>query len=365
MRERGPLYPSHQSPVEFTSVNPLKIESIPPEQIVERLEMADLPPKILMSIKGSLWGRIDNGRKMLEGRSMSILQQPRTGIVNVIDFDDCLISASRWHQEEYRLLAENEVLRKQGINITAQRAKDIYELSKILIPNIVEKEPRYTPKLNLILLSIYANALREGLSKEQTEEQTWQELLKWREMIKQQTQDFGERALKAYAIDPTIQTIFMSNPPAGFLYTEFVQSVLGKTGPNDIRVIATRGKIEGPLGQVHKIHASGLMRQRSVFGQRVDLVIYSNDVKAEALLSMMKLLPNISDRLIRVYDDNPNEILPYLELARGLGVRNIEIVQVSHPDAKRKDIKISAEPTLTYKTGETRLSHYSPVHIAK
>lgn len=355
---------SDQQPAEFTPIRDSKIISIPSEKIVEKLGLVNSPQYLSNSIKGSLWGNIDNNRILLECRSLTVMQQPRSGSVNIYDFDDCLMSASRWHQEEYRRLEQSEILHKQDINITAQRAKDIYDLSKVLVSRVVEKEPRYTPRLNLVLLSIYGNLLRDGSQKEQAEEQVWQELLVWRETIGQQMQISGDKALNAYAINPVIQRIFMSNSPANFLYTEFVRDILGKTGQKDIRVITTRGKIEGPLGQVYKTHVSGLMRQKSIFGQGIDLVVYSNDVKAEALLSTMKLLPGIEERLIRVYDDNPSEIIPYLQAARNLGVHNIEIVQVSHPDAKRKNTHIEAEPTLSYKIGETRLNHFSPIHDA-
>lgn len=252
------------------------IESIPPEQVIERLELTGSPRTLLSSVRGSIWGRvipttwvqgtlIDSGI-VLECRTLSILQQPRKGSVRIYDFDDCLMSSSSWHRREYELLEQSQALSAQGINISPQRAREIYELSKTHVPGVAEKEPRYTPHLNLVLLSIYAAALREGQIKEQTGDQQWNELLAWWETINQQVQDYGERALKAYAVNPDIQSIFTGNSPADFLYADFVQDLLGQTRSSDIRIVATRGKIEGPLGQVYKVHRSGLMRQRSIFG---------------------------------------------------------------------------------------------------
>lgn len=336
------------------------IEPIPPEQVIDKLELKQSPRRVANSVKGSIWGKADNGRIILECRNLGILQQPTGGSVNVYDFDDCLMSSSAWHRREYELVEQNETLRAQCADISSQNAADIYELSKILIPSVAEKEPRYTPRLNLVLLSLYADILQEGHRRELTREQEWEMLLRWRETIHQQVQTLGEGALRAYAVNPTIQNIFANNSPADFLYAEFVRDLLGQTRSSDIRIIATRGKIEGPLGQVDKVHRSGMMRQRAWLGQSVDLVVYSNDVKAEALLSTMNLLPSVGDKLVRVYDDNPNEILPYLKLARILGAQNIEVIQVSHPDAKRKDLNVGIEPTLSYTRGRTRLKHFSP-----
>lgn len=330
------------------------------EDVVGRLDLAELPKSILHSVRGSIWGEIGTGTTILECRTVSILQQPRCGGVVVIDFDDCMMSATGWHRNEYELLAQNEELRQTGIAISTERAKAIYEMSKMRIPGTVVKEPRYTPRLNLVLLSIYGEEMRKGAIAERPEEDVWNDLVATRKTIDQQVQEIGEQAISYYMIHPLIKKIFMGNPPSKFLYGEFVQDVLDATSPNDIRVIATRGKIKGPLGQIHKIHASGLMRQRNLAGQGIDLVIYSNDLKADALIAMTNILPEIGKRLIRVYDDNPEEILPYLEMTRRLGTQNIEVIQVSHPDAKRKEASLGAvEPRLDYSSRDTRLRHYS------
>lgn len=346
---------------DFDSGQNKQIQPIHFEDVIDRLELRGLSKTLLNSVRGSLWGTLGNGDMIIECRILSVLQQPRDGAVTICDFDDCLMSATGWHRQEYQLIEQNEALHEMGINITSDRARDIYELSKIRIQGLAEKEARYTPRLNLILLGIYAEALKEGQPKEQPEEQAWNELLDWRQTINQQVQALGERALKAYAINPLIMETFIGNHPANFLYGEFIQDVLAGTRPNDIRIIATRGKIEGPLGQIYKVHESGLMKQKTWAGQRIDLVIYSNDVKAEALVTLTEVLPDIQDRLIRVYDDNPSEVLPYLEVAKRLGTQNIEVVQVSHPDAKRKDANLGIEPRLVYFRGKTRLRHYSPM----
>ena len=336
-----------------------QVKPIHSEDLVERLDFMGLPKALITSVKGSIWGEIDDGRMLLECRTVSVLQQSRDGAVAICDFDDCLMSATSWHSKEYQLLEQSEELHNMGVNITVDRARAIYELSKIRVPHTVENEPRYTPGLNQVLVSLYAESLRTGTPKERPEEESWLELLDWRENINQQIQKYGEDALRAYTIHPFVNKIFMGNHPAQFLYRDFVQDVLAATRPNDIRIIATRGKIEGPLGQIHKIHESGLMKERTWAGQRIDLVVYSNDIKARALITLTEVLPGIRERLIRIYDDNPSEVLPYLEIAKCLGTTNIEVVQVSHPDAKRKDVRLGIKPNLDYIRGKTRLRHYS------
>ncbi len=355
---------SQLSPVELGIPGELPVSSILHDDLRRELELKGARRQLLDSVRESQWARIHGGRMLLEVRTLSFLQQPTYGSVNIFDFDDCLMSATGWHAREYQLIEESDVLHEQGINISAQTAKEIYELSKIRIPQVAEKEPRYTPRLNLVLLSIYAGALREAKIKETPEEDAWGELLKWRELITSQTELHGERALNAYAINSTIRAIFESNHPADFVYGDFVDDALSLSGRNDIRIIATRGKIEGPLGQIDKVHSSGIMRQKSITGGVVDLVVYSNDVKSEALITIMRLLPGISERQIRVYDDNPVEIVPYLEVARNLGAPNIEVIQVSHPDAKRKNFNPGIEPIHEYKRRETHLKHYSWKHTA-
>lgn len=346
----------------------LPVSNILRDDIKKALELNGARRQLLDSVRESLWARINGGRMLLEARTLSFLQQPTPGSVNIFDFDDCLMSATRWHAREYQLLEENETLREQGVNISARTAKEIYELSKIRIPGVAEKEPRYTPRLNLILLSAYAEALREARVKGTPEEEARDKLLQLHEMLSSQTELHGERALNRFPVNSTIQAIFEGNDPADFIYGDFVQDFMFLTGKSDIRIIATRGKIEGPLGQIDKVHSSGIMRQRSVTGGVVDLVVYSNDVKSEALITIMKLLPGISERQIRVYDDNPVEIVPYLDVARSLGAPNIEVIQVSHPDAKRKDFSPGEDPFHVYKRGykggDTTLKHYSWKHTA-
>lgn len=339
-----------------------QIKPIDSEDLIERLDLTGLPKTLRTSVKGSLWGEINDGRMLIECRTVSVLQQSRDGAVTICDFDDCLMSATGWHRQEYQLLEENEELHQMGVHISVEKARSIYELSKILVPHTVENEPRYTPQLNQILVSLYAESLKTGAPKEKPEEESWLKLLDWREDINAQIQKHGEDALKAYTVHPLVSKIFMGNHPSQFLYRSFVQDILAATRPNDIRIIATRGKIEGPLGQVHKIHESGLMREKTWAGQRIDVAVYSNDVKAQALITLTDVLPGIKERLIRIFDDNPNEVLPYLEVAGHLGTSNIEIVQVSHPDAKRKGMNLGIAPNLDYMRGKTRLRHYSPLH---
>lgn len=346
---------------EYSLDGDLLVANILGDQIRSNLELKGARKGLMNSVKESLWARVHGGRMLLEVRTLSFLQQPTLGSVNIIDFDDCLFSATRWHDMEYRLLEEDTALRQQGIEISYERAKQIYDLSKILIPKVAEKEPRYTPKLNLILLNLLAESLCGG----RTQEEAWADVLRRLKIISDQVEERGEGTLDGYTLsNPAIQKVFENNSPQGFVHNSFVDYVLSSTGEDDIRIITTRGKIEGPLGQIDKLHSSGVMNRRSRSGSVIDLVVYSNDVKAEALIAIMKMLPGISGRQITVYDDNPVEIDPYLKVAESLGAPNIEVIQVVHPDAKRKDYKPGVEPTHTFKRGNSEFRRYSWLHKA-
>lgn len=348
------------------------IESIPREDILATLQLTDAPGLLRASVSASQWGSIGGGRMLIESRNIAtFLQGQPRGTIHIYDFDDCLMSTSRWHNKEYNLIEQSPRFRARGIEITAKEAKELYERSKITVPGFAEMEARYTPTLNMVLLTRFAEEKKIAQAAEQDPEKAWTEVKNWLDIINSQIQRIGERALDAFAIDPDIKRIFMNNNPSNSLHTDFVDSMLGATHRrDDLRIIATRGMIGGSLGQVYKVHLSGLMSKRRDFGGGIDAVIYSNDIKAEALLALMSNLPNVmgnlpnsTGRLINIYDDNPNEVIPYLGVIKALGAPNIEVIQVSHPDAKRKDLQVNAIPTAVYQNGDTILRRYSLVSI--
>jgi len=103
----------------------------------------------------------------------------------------------------------------------------------------------------------------------------------------------------------SIVGIFNNNSPADFTYQDYIEDILGGTESDDLKVIASRGKIEGPLGQVQKIHGTGIM------DRGVGTVIYTNDLKAEALVLLPQMFAYLKDRLIRIYDEHP-KVVPFV-----------------------------------------------------
>lgn len=351
--------PARVEEVEYVPPPGLLIQTIAPDSVLTRLGLNYMPNSLRGSVKRSTWQEVAGGRIMLEVRNPSKLTAPRLKDVHaidthVLDFDDCMFDATGWHKKEYELVSQ--------FGVSRDTAKDIYENSKIIVPKIAENEPRYTPEVNLILLSRYTDLLSRGVG----HDGSMKAVGMWREMILETIAEIGELpALSGFGIDPDIRKAFVGNAPNEFVHDGFVEDVIGGTERNDLRIIATRGKIEGPLGQVDKVHRSGVLEPYGGDGNTVDLVIYTSDIKAEALLDVLRLMPMLSQTAIRVYDDNPKEVLPYIESARRQGVMNLEVIQVEHPTAKRRGMKVGIEPDFTLvndtETGEprTNFNHYS------
>lgn len=348
---------------ELSPVPSLSFEPVAEQEVIPRLELGDFPPLMHHSVLGSDWYTINEGRMFLEVRNPHVLQKEQGDVVYFVDFDDCIFSATGWHKKEYQLIEEDEELHKRGILISSERAKEIYERSKIIVPGKAENERRYTPEFNLVLLTNYAQRLENGIPPDHA----WEQLLTWREAVNSMVQLDGEAALEIMPVDNHFRELFMSNLPKPFVYQDFLEDFFGTLEESDSVIFATRGKIEGPLGQVHKLHSSGVLQYSSREEQYrskqhpVDLVIYTNDLKAQALLNLTKLVPWVKGKLLRIIDDNPNEIIPYLEAAREHGLTNIEIIQVGHYGAKRRDISTGIEPDLLLvgeSEKETNYRHY-------
>lgn len=318
------------------------LEVIPDEDVRERLELTSplLPDSLLTSVAQSSWYTTDNGRIMLEVRNKEKLKQPIKGILYLSDLDDTLIATTDWHKTEYHLLSKHQALMKRNVTISPDRAKHLYDRSKMNIPGI--REARYTPKVNIILASLFAKALERGEPPDASWEKTIEACLE----IQGRLITEGETHLDAYDQDEDIVKCLVDNPTSEFVFDDIAEDLLNGTDEADMRVLGTRGKIEGILGQVYKMHTTDLLNR----GQKVDMVIYTNDLKAVAFPLLYDMVPKARENGMRIYDDNPSEIDNYLDWAKENGVTNLEVIGVRHPTAKRKNTLVSHEPIM--RTGE-------------
>lgn len=231
----------------FNPFGYLDVSQIPEESLLQQLglDSLEMPKQVVESARKSQWYSIDNGRIILEVRNPNILKSSRSGSLQLSDFDDTIFGSNNQHKDEYQLLENDPKLNSRGIHITTKRAEDIYQLSKILVPGFADKEPRYTPRLNLVLLTMYANALKT-MPETEAFAQISRELKKIDALINK------ENYIASYAIDPDILNIYKSTDLGKFLYRDFAEDFLTGTEPQDMRVIVTRGKIGGLLGQIQK-----------------------------------------------------------------------------------------------------------------
>ncbi|HLC94636.1 MAG TPA: hypothetical protein VJH96_03655 [Patescibacteria group bacterium] len=310
------------------------------------------PEKTLESIEKSKWLIIDNGQHFLEIRNPDF-RKKLTHAADIIDYDDVLFKSTQWHKKEYELIEKSPRLQQRGIHITQEEARELYQLSKIKIPGKVDLEPRYTPLLNLLLLTRLSTLLEKSADKSQA----WTQVLEEKKLANELISRTNEQFLSSFPFDQDVVDIFANNTPSAFRYDRAIELLFSNViVGRDLKVIVTRGKIEGPLGQVYKLHSS-------IMDQNIDLVIYTNDLKVKAILFLSRLFPEFQHMAIRVYDDNPQEILPYTKLAFERGIENLKVIHVRHPDAQRKDYAVGNEqPTYstTDKESGTIFDHYIP-----
>lgn len=349
---------SNKSASRIFSQRLVACEAIPKEEITDRLNLTragnpveGISRPLLSSVRKSQWFSIDDGRIFIELRKPEIMTRDfsrKLKSIKGVDFDDCMASATRWHRREQELMEE-------FFGVPRELGKEIYEKSKVMVPGKVVGEKRYTPKLNLSLLSTFVEMREHGFS----EEAAMAEVSDWREAVNDLIQLRGESTVDRLVIDPRIRDIYMKNNISRYLYRDFVGAVFSSEDTNSLKFIATRGKIEGPLGQVYKVHTSGAMNK----DRDPHMAIYTNDIKAETLLQIGRLLPDkIKNSTFYLFDDNTDEIVPYLETAQEQGLDKIWVVQVAHPDAKRKDHRIDLQPerVIGRENGkETVLRYYS------
>lgn len=329
------------------------IELLSPGTALLRLEFAhpDIPAPVLDSVLASEWLSIDKGRMYLEVRNREFLMKSGNPVM-IVDFDDCMMSTTRWHAQEYELVSQCSSLCARQVEISPQQARSVYEMSKILIPGKVEYEPRYTPRLNLILLTHVANQLSMGIAPEVV----WQHITQVRDAIVERVARLGEAELGFMRIDEEILRLFQDNSPAQYLHARFI-AALHQNDATEAHFIVTRGKPEGLLGQAYKLHASGAL------ALPFDGVLYTNDIKAEALVQLSRMVPWMSRSSIMIYDDNPNEVLPYLQFIRERNINNMTIVHVRHADSKRRDLVVEGHTPIKTVTDEgtgTCFDQYHP-----
>ncbi len=336
-----PAYVGGLPQTEFIAPPVVTFDAIPRDKIVRRLGLTSLPDVLRKSIRQGSWSAIDNGSLLFEARTHDFYDKAQQASrLVVLDFDDNMASATKWHAAEYHKVATSPQLEQRGIPVTPAFAKEVYELSKIKIPGVVENEARYTPMMNMILLSEYMRMIENGMDEMDAKKQ----LGIWRNSLVGLVGQLGEDSLQSISIDPVIRKIFMNNSIRPFVHKNFVSDVIEGVEDDDLVIIATRGEMKGPLSQPHKIHQSGVLRPMGKAGKQVDGVLYSNDTKGEALVKAVRFIDRIEEKHVLVYDDNPVEVLSYVEAARRHGLRGMEVVQVEHPGAKRRGVGVGIEP---------------------
>jgi len=347
----------------------LTVEVLKPDLATERLELGNMG--VEESIKRGIWLVINGGdcvvhipdpdkfwRAHSKGGLALSATDPLTSRQDgdpprllLSDLDDTLITTSAWHEREFQLMAEF-CLSQTGIEVGLDWVRRLYEMSKILVkPDQIQR--RYTPRLNLGLVTELIQLLNGGM-----EIETAIQALEMKTgNVESEVINQGKICVQEYEYDEELlRHLLINNPIQSFLVTPLVEDLFTpdpttdptgtQTPDGNIRIIITRGMIQGPLGQVHKIHQSGLMELPGV-----DMVIYTNDIKMETLLLLNKVFEGSLDifknRPMILYDDNPGEIMPFYRQAGGYE-RGLEIVRVRVNRSKRRDHQVEAT---TYNEG--------------
>ena len=322
---------------------PLEISDIS-NQIVEKMHLELIPEEIKQSLSHSTWLAVDGGRIVIELRNQAFMR--KNGVVNLVDFDDTVLSATKWHRAEQELLVKNLAEFAKEFDFDQAEVKSLYEMSKIFVPSKAEKESRYTPVLNMLLLDHALRMFMKGFPKEQVFESLAKKRLLIEKAIQQLGDDYLFELLKT--AHPIILQTFFKNTPDQFVYQDLVEDLLTSQVAEDevadktIRSIVTRGTIEGPLGQIHKVHASGVV-------DGCDFIIYTNDLKEEVIQLVRQLFPELKKLPILIFDDNPKELEACHEMILRLKLKDVELILVRHQDAKRRDfvIRIPADVRIT------------------
>lgn len=334
-------------------IHAVKIE---PKHLRKRLDLTGIGlEEIYRSTEKNKWMECEYGNFLIEspdfdtlGKKLSMTQKGSKGeLVILADMDDTLFQTTLWHKKEQsKILA---YLEKHHVEASEQMVQDIYEFSKVYVPGVAEVQTRYTPVLNMILLDQF---MRRQIKDHLSSEKAFEQCQKDHTFMQERIQAIGEGALQDYVFDPSLlMHLIKTNSTKRYMKVPLIRDLfaVGPDGPDSVvRIIITRGKIEGPLGQIYKVHQADFSMLPSL-----DMVIYTNDVKITALASVVKMFPQLKDKQIFLYDDNPSEIVPFYEdiEKQGMNPLKLEIVQVRHSDSKRRDKKV----TMADKNGNVRV----------
>lgn len=322
----------------------LNIREIPPSELRDRLGLQgpDLEEVYRSALKNQ-WFDCDNGNFLLEIPNNERLRKKigspneteKSELVLLFDMDDTLLNTTAWHEKEQEIIGS--YLAEQHVETNPQIVKELYELSKIFVPQIAEVQTRYTPVLNMILIDQYIRRQKnDGFSFDKSLQLCRDE----HKSIQDRINAIGEGALLDYHYDPVLLSrILQSNPLPEYVNAPLVRDLftVGPDGDDVLRMVITRGKIEGPLGQIYKVHSGDFTELESL-----DMVIYTNDVKINALARVTNIFKELQSKQFILFDDNPSEIVPFYEQieAQGMNPLKMEIVHVRNADAKRRDKKV-------------------------
>ena len=164
----------------------------------------------------------------------------------------------------------------------------------------------------------------------------------------------GMDVLNNYQLSPPIEELFLTNPIEDFIHEElFIDFVFGTTG--GIRIILSRGEPWGPLGQIDKMEATGVLKgqrkapndiEEEFEKQGVDVVVCVRGDKTQVLGWLADLFPDSFKNGVVIYDDRPKDIEAYLKFAKQEKAK-ISVVRVRHPGSKRAGQEVNAEKNLT------------------
>ena len=323
----------------------LNIREIQPSELRERLGLQgpDLEEVYRSALKNQ-WFDCDDGNFLIEIPNNEKLQKKigsptdtsKSELVWLFDLDDTLLNTTAWHGKEQQII--QTYLEKQHVASTKASVKTLYELSKVFIPDIAEVQARYTPLLNMILIDQYIRRQKnDGFS----EEDAIQCCRVEHNFIQDRIKVIGEGALQDYQYDRSLLSkILKVNSTARYMNEPLIKdlfTVRKDSADNVLRIIITRGKIEGPLGQIYKVHCKDFTAFESL-----DMVIYTNDVKINALARVTNIFKELQSKQIILFDDNPSEIVPFCEQMEEQGMNRLkmEIVHVRNSDAKRRDKQV-------------------------
>ena len=312
----------------------LKVEDISSDFIrILGLEFLSEAEKLKLS--RHRWLSINDGQAVVQ-IMRDLPDEPELMIL--VDYDDTLMNSTLRHTEELEKISR--FFAGQDIDLSLAELKRIYNDSKIFIPGKAEKEARYTPALNIVLLDFFLKRSNARVPKEQV----FEELAVKRDEIIACIIKFGDNWIIdcARQVDSNLLSIFIDNSPSQFVYKDVVADLLSDYDDerkHEVKAIITRGATEGPSGQVHKVNSSGSM-------EGLDFVVYINDLKSELIPLIKSLFCSTRNCRLIIYDNNPYEINDYFERVIAEGISSVELVWVRHPDSRRAELDTTIPPSV-------------------